>query len=205
MLRQYSFAHAEHVSLAEMRSGLGGRWAKRWQQLHSAKQFLRGEGVVPNLPGFDTQVTFESVEAVGPAVERREEIGDLTRRYLSARIEGRTVFGGGFYGWSVFAGLGALWLSTAAAGWLARYHAAVERRTSISFEDYALALGIVDRAATRLPALGTMTEKARVSYLMGDDGLARLMMAYAVWTLPDPPSLVGSSDPRSARLTEKSP
>ena len=180
MLRQYAFAHAEHVSLAEIRSGLGGRWAKRWQQLHSAKQFLRGKGVVPNLPGFDTQVTFESVEAVGPAVEQREEIADLTRRYLTARIEGRTVVGGGFYGWSVFAGLGALWLSTAAAGWLARYHAAVERRTSISFEDYALALGIVDRAATRLPALGTMTEKARVRYLMGDDGLARLMMAYAV-------------------------
>ncbi|MEK7756926.1 MAG: YkgJ family cysteine cluster protein, partial [Planctomycetota bacterium] len=179
MLRQYAFAHAEHVSLAEMRSGLGGRWAKRWQQLHSAKQFLRGEGVVPNLPGFDTQVTFASVEAVGPAVERGEEIADLVRRYLSARIEGRTVFGGGFYGWSVFAGLGALWLLTAATGWLARYHAAVERRTSISFEDFALALGIVDRAATRLPALGTMTEKARLSYLMGDDGLARLMMAYA--------------------------
>ncbi|MEK7731530.1 MAG: hypothetical protein AAB363_06705, partial [Planctomycetota bacterium] len=62
----------------------------------------------------------------GPAVERGEELADLVRRYLSARIEGRTVFGGGFYGWSVFAGLGALWLSTAAAGWLARYHAAVE-------------------------------------------------------------------------------
>jgi len=179
MLRQYAFAHAEHVSLAEMRSGLGGRWAKRWQQLHSAKQFLRGEGVVPNLPGFDTQVTFESVEAVGPAVEQGEEIADLTRRYLTARIEGRTVYGGGFYGWSVFAGLGALCLSTAAAGWLARYHAATARRTSISIEDFSLALGIVDRAATRLPALGTMTEKARVAYLMGDDGLARLMTAYA--------------------------
>lgn len=180
MLRQYAFAHAEHVSLAELRSGLGGRWAKRWQQLHSAKQFLRGEGVVPNLPGFDAQVTFESVEAVGPAVERREEIADLVRRYLNARIEGRTILGGGFYGWPVFAGLGALWLSTAAAGWLARYHAAAEGCTSIAFEDFAFALGIVDRAATRLPALGTMTEKARVSYLMGDDGLARLMTAYAV-------------------------
>jgi len=180
MLRQYAFAHAEHVSLAEMRSGLGGRWAKRWQQLRGAKQFLRGEGAVPNLPGFDTQVTFESVEAVGPAMERGEEIADLVRRYLSARIEGRSVFGGGFYGWPVFAGLGALWLSTAAAGWLARYHASVEGRTSISFEDYAMALGIVDRAATRLPALGTMTEKARLSYLMGDDGLARLLAAYTV-------------------------
>ena len=180
MLRQYAFAHAEHVSLAEMRSGFGGRWSKRWQQLSSAKRFLRGEGVIPNLPGFDTQVTFESVEAVGPAVERREQIADLVRRYLTARIEGRSVFGGGFYGWPVFTGLGALWLSTAAAGWLARYHAAVEQRTSISLENFSLALGIVDRAATRLPALGTMTEKARVSYLMGDDGLARLLKAYMV-------------------------
>lgn len=180
MLRQYAFAHAEHVSLAEMCSGLGDRWAKRWQQLRSAKRFLRGEGVVPNLPGFDTQVTFESLEAVGPAEERGSEMADLVRRYLTARIEGRTVWGEGFYGWPVFAGLGALLLSTATAGWLARYHAAVERRTTISFENFALALGVVDRAATRLPALGTMSEKARVSFLWGDDGLARLMTAYPV-------------------------
>ncbi len=179
LLRQYAFAHAEHVTLAEMRSGLGDRWSKRWQQLRSAKRFLRGNGAVPNLPGVDTEVTFESVDAVGPAVERKDEIADLIRRYLTARIEGQTLFGGGFYGWPVFAGLGALWLSMAAAGWLARYQAAVERRSSISFEDFATALGIVDRAATRLPALGTMAEKARVSFLFGDDGLARLTTAYA--------------------------
>lgn len=179
MLRQYAFAHAEHVSLAEMRSGLGNRWTKRWQQLRTAKLFLRGEGVIPNLPGLDTEVTFESVEAVGPAVERGEEIADLMRRYVTARLEGRTVWGGGFYRWPVFAGLGALCLSTAAAGWLARLHAAAERRKSISFENVALALGIVDRAATRLPALGAMSERARVAYLCGDDGVARVVSAYA--------------------------
>ena len=68
MLRQYAFAHAEHVTLAEMRSGLGGRWAKRWQQLRSAKRFLQGTGVVPNLPGCSNEVTFEAAEAVRGAV-----------------------------------------------------------------------------------------------------------------------------------------
>jgi len=179
MLRQYAFAHAEHVSLAEIRSGVGGRWAKRWQQLRSAKRFLRGAGLVPNLPGFSAEVAFDAIEAVGGAVERREEIEDLIRRYLMARIEGRTVFGRGFYGWSAFTGLGALWLSTAAAGWLARYHAAAEQRASVSFENFARALGIIDRAATRLPALGAVSERVRVSYLLADDGLARLISAYA--------------------------
>ena len=179
MLRQYAFAHAEHVTLAEMRSGLTGRLAKGWRQLRLAKRFLRGTGLVPNLPGFSGEVAFDDVEAVGGAVERREEIDNLIHRYLTARIEGRTVFGDGFYGWSVFSGLGALWFSLAAAGWLARYHAAVERRASVSFEDFAGALGIVDRAATRLPALGALSERARVSYLLADDGLARLVSAYA--------------------------
>ncbi len=178
MLRQNAFAHSEHVSLAERRSGFIARWSKRGRQLDSARRFLQGSGLVPNLPGFDAAVTFECVEAVGPAGQRCEEIENLIRRYLTARIEGHSVYGEGYYGWSVIAGLGALWLSICAAGWLARYHAAAARRTSITFEDFAAALGIVDRAASRLPALGAMSEKARVSYLMADDGLARLLKAY---------------------------
>ena len=181
MLRQLAFAHAEHVTLSERRSGLGNRLGKRWQQLRRARGFLKGEGAVPPLPGFDREVSFEAVESVRPAAERRDEIADLLGRYLTARLEGRSVFGDGYYGWPVLSGLTALWLSVAAAGFLGRYIAATAERTSLGFEDVAQALGMVDRAATRLPSLGTTAERARAMFLAGDDGVARLLHDYALW------------------------
>ncbi len=180
MLRQYAFAHAEHVSLAELRGGLGERWSKRWRQLRSARQFLRGEGLAPPLPGFPGAVPFDMISRVAPAAERAPEIEDLLRRYLTARLAGRTVFGDGFYGWPVFRGLAACWLSVAAAGWLARYAAAAAGRNALTFEDAAFALGVVDRAATRLPALGTFAERTRIGYLLDDDGVARLLREFAL-------------------------
>ncbi len=176
MLRQYAFAHAEHVSLADLQS-LRARWSNRWRQLHSARVFLRGEGQAPALPGFEGVPSFEAIENVMPAPENAQAIDDLLRRYLVARLEGRSVFGGGFYGWPVFRGLAACWLSVAAAGWLARYAAAASGRSVLNFEDIACALGVVDRAATRLPALGTLAERTRVGYLLEDDGVARLISA----------------------------
>jgi len=179
MLRQYAFAHAEHVTLSELRSGLGGRWRKRWRQLGSARRFLRGEALVPALPGFSGEATFDDVASVRGAAESMPEIENLVRRYLTARIGGKSVFGDGFYGWPVFRGLAACWLSLAAAGWLARYATATEGREAITFPDAALALGVVDRATTRLPALGTLAERTRVGYLMDDDGIARLLVENA--------------------------
>lgn len=178
MLRQLAFAHAEHVTLAQMRSGLAGRFHKRWQQLRSAKRFRKGTGLVPPLPGFDGETTFEIVESVEPRAEDKPDIENLLLRYLTARIEGRSVFGQGYYGWPVFRGLAALWLTVAVAGWLARYSAAVDSRTRLTFQDFGRALGIVDRAATRVPTLGTLAERVRVSYLLANDGLARLIHRY---------------------------
>ena len=101
-------------------------------------------------------------------------------RYLTGRINSRSVFGAGYYGWRVFDGIAALWLSAAAAGWLGRYHAALNGKKSLDAFGAGLALGLVDRAATRLPALGTVAERARVSYLLDDDGIARLLTHYSM-------------------------
>jgi lysine-N-methylase len=179
MLRQYAFAHAEHATLSELRGGIGKRWQKRWRQLGSARQFLRGTGRVSSLPGFSGNATFKQVASIRGATQRVSEIEDLLGRYLAARISGQSVFGRGFYGWPAFRGLAACWLSVAAAGWLARYAAAAAGREAVEFEDAALALGVVDRAATRLPALGTLAERTRVGYLMNDDGVARLLLENA--------------------------
>ena len=85
------------------------------------------------------------------------------------------MFGAGYYGWPLTTGLCALWLSVAAAGWLARYAASLSGRDTFSIDDLGRVLGIVDRAATRLPALGIYAERARITYLIRQDGLARLL------------------------------
>jgi hypothetical protein len=191
MLRQFAFACSEHVSLEDLISGPLRKLAIRRQQMAKAKQLLRGQGVVPSIRGIEGSATFEDIERIRPASRHdaatfahgavaHGEIEELLTRYVLARLMGRTVFGEGYYGWSVVQGLGALCLSVAAVGWIARYRAAASGRDSLTFEDVACAIGIVDRAATRVPILGRWSERARVSYLMNDDGLARLFARYAV-------------------------
>lgn len=180
MLRQVAFAHAEHVTLTEMRAGMFGRLGKRWHQLRRAKRFRIGRGPVPLLPGFEGSTTFERVESVKRPSEHTEEIDELLSRHVIGRLESRSVFGHGYYGWPVINGLGALWLSIAVVGWLARYTAASEGTEAVAFEHIGRAMGIVDRAATRLPALGTVAERMRLTYLLGDNGVARLLHEYSV-------------------------
>lgn len=180
MLRQLAFAHAEHVTLSERRKGRLAQFRRRWRQLRDARLFLRGAGRVPALPGIAGDATFERLEAAGPVTDRVSDAENLIIRYLAGRLEGRSVFGDGYYGWPVVAGLGALWLSIAVAGWLARYSAAAGGRSTTSFDDVARSLAIVDRASSRLPALGSMAERARVTFLFADDGIARLVNEYSL-------------------------
>ena len=69
-------------------------------------------------------------------------------------------------------------LSVAVTGWWARRIAIAEKRDTIDMEDVGRALAVVDRAATRLPALGAIPERARIRFLLREDGIARLIRAY---------------------------
>jgi lysine-N-methylase len=179
MLRQLAFAHAEHVSLAEMRAGPIGKLRKRWQQLQMARQFRAGVGPAPPLPGFSGGVTFEAIEGIEAAGDDdARRIEDLLCRYLCGRLRGRSVFGRGYYNWPIFGGLAALWLSVAVAGWLARYEAAAEGEATLTYDNAAHALAVVDRAATRLPSLGSVAERTRAAFLLREDGIARLVNDY---------------------------
>lgn len=181
MLRQLVLAHAEHVTLGQLRS-MGGRALQRVRQLSAARKMLKGTGLAPRVPGVPSMATFEQIGRVERARDDAARIDDLLRRYLVARLEGDSVFGAGYYGWSILDGAAALCLSIACAGWLARYIAAGDKSEFIRFSDAAAALGIVDRAATRLPALGTWTERNRIRYLVEDDGLTKLAWAYRLTT-----------------------
>ena len=178
MLRQSVLAHAEHVTLTQLRSGLGTRIGTRWKQLKAARSMLAGAGNVPLISGVTKDIAFERIEEVRPAIQDAVRIDDLLCRYFTARVEGGSVFGDGYYGWTILQGFSALFLSMAVAGWLARYLAAAGGRDRIEFQDAAASLGIVDRAATRLPALGTWAERSRIAYLLQNKGLSRLVAAY---------------------------
>ena len=184
MLRQLAYVHAEYVSLTELRAGVVAKLGKRWQQLLAAGKFRRGRGRVPRLRCMEGTTTFELVEAIEPATSQAGEIESLVVRYLTARLEGRSVFGDGYYGWMVIDGLAALCLSIAVAGWLARHLCAARKEDRLSFSAVAFALGVVDRAATRLPSLGTMAERTRIRFLDIDDGIARLLQGWALTERP---------------------
>jgi len=175
MLRQIAFVHAEHATLAEARSGFLGRTRKRWAQLRTARRLRIGRGEVPVVAGFDGTARYEDVERVMPDSAASTDVADLLVRYVSARIESRSIFGEGYYGWPMFLGLGALCAAIAAAGWLSRFRAACRGATAFGFDEVAAAIGVVDRAATRLPALGTFAERARMTYLFQGEGLRRLV------------------------------
>ena len=178
MLRQLVFAHAEHVSVYDLRSGMIGRLRKQFEQLGKARRFLKGKGLVPVTPGSGGETTFELVEAVKPDAATNEDVEDLLLRYVSARLEGQGVFGNGYYGWPVFEGLAALWLAIASAGWLARCSAAGDQRHLLNIYDVHKGLGIVDRAATRLPSLGTSAERLRLKYVLIGGGAVGLLADY---------------------------
>lgn len=180
MLRQFVLACGEHVTLNELRAGLMGKLVLRWRQLGAARAFLRGVRTVPPIKGLPGGISFDAVEQVRSAGDNDPHIAGLLQRYLLARVEGRTLFGDGYYGWPAFRGLAALFEAVAGIGWLARAFAAAAERPVLEFNDVAAAIGIIDRAVGRLPALGSMAERGRVTYLLADDGLGRLLSHYAI-------------------------
>jgi lysine-N-methylase len=191
MLWQLAFAHAEHVTMDDLRANFVARFFRRFAQLRRAGRMRKGIGQMPRIPGFRRAPTFAEVERIGQATgDDATRIGELITRYLEARLQGWTVFGPGYYGWPVWAGLNAMWSAVAVVGRLARLGAAVEGHERVTFDDAAHALGITDRAVTRLRILGTMPERARIAFLRKDDGIARLAAENAL-TTPSFPTVDG--------------
>jgi len=182
LLRELAFAHAEHVTIADMNAGFFQRTTRKLSQVRAARRFRLGVGAVPAIPGFDGGVDFTAVERVQPMCSDKDtkSVESLIIRFVCQRLKARSVFGYGYYGWPMFLGLMAFWVSIAAAGWLARVHAATAGRSSLIYEDVFEGLRIADRSAGRSPTLGTRAERLRLKYLADDDGLIKLLHHYAL-------------------------
>jgi lysine-N-methylase len=179
LFRQLVFAHVEHVSLDDLLVNAFARFTGRFRQLWRARRYSRGTGLTPGIRGVCGETTFERIEGVRLAPGAGNGVSHLMTRYVLSRILGDAVFGGGYYGWSVVNGLSALFLSLVVTGYLSRMIAAAEARDEVEFDDVIRALALVDSAATRLPALGTVAERTRIAYLWENDGIARLVERYS--------------------------
>lgn len=177
LLRQAVFSHTEQITFEQIASTWWPTIKLRMDQLRRARGMVGGRGSVPRLRGIQGAGTFETIEAVSGD---HAAMSSVVGRYLSSRIQGRSCFGGGYYGWSVVDGLSALLISVACIGWLARCSAAARGVNRVECLDAENAVGLVDRAGGRVPELGARSGRLRVQYLSDDDGVARLIRRYAI-------------------------
>jgi len=184
LFREWVFAHLEYATFGDMRAGFWKRARARIGQLSRARAMARGVGHVPRLGQSDESPLFETVERVHPATpSEAAAIGDLWIRYLRIRISSSAAWGPGHGGHDFAMGLQTTLLALAVAGWIARWSAAWQDRTACTFEDWASAIGKVDRTATRSPVLRGASARLRIRYLAGEAGIERLLCRYL--SMPD--------------------
>ena len=177
LLRQVAFAHAEHATFDDMLLPFFGRLAHRLDQYRRGRRMSAGAGSVPPLAGrrWD-RAEFLAMDRAAPCSETaRPAVDDLLTRYLRVRVQSGTVCGPGHLGYDLADGLRATLLTVVCAAWFARLSAVAAGRSAAEFEDWVTAIGIVDRTATRSPALRGVAARLRIGYLAAEQGVARLI------------------------------
>jgi hypothetical protein len=190
LLRQLVFAHVEATphTLVDAR-GLS-RVRLIFGHLQAGRRFAKGRGSVPRfgrrgvVPDEGSEAaapTFAQVEAVRPACgDAAREAEAIVSRWIRARLLCGACYGGGYYGWHVIEGLGALTLGVIVASWRARWVAAVNGRDRLTGADVVDGVGYVDRVAGRAPSLRTRAEQLRVRYLMDEWRSQALLTSYPI-------------------------
>lgn len=178
LLRQQVFTHCEAISMSDALAGWPVRTARMLSQLRRSRQFLKLGGQAPRSIVTSKRIAFATIEAVQPARQEASPVRELLIRYLRAQILSRSFFGAAYYGWDAVTGLQALLSRLAVWGRVARHCAAAEDRTEIDYGSAIRGIGIVARAAGVSRALGSQTERLRLTYLQMDHGLERLLRAY---------------------------
>lgn len=179
LFREWIFAHLEFASFEEMQLGILKRVRGRFAQLGQSRAMRRGVGTIPSLGIQGAMPTFDQVENVATAApEFATEVTKLWIRYLRLRVTSGTAWGAGHGGFDLATGLSATVMALAVAGWIARMLAASGGRSACSLDDWAAAIGRVDRTATRSPVLRGGAARLRLRYLADEHGIDRLLFRY---------------------------
>ncbi len=180
LLRQLVFAHVELTPFGKTESRGLSRMRLIGQQLTQGRRFRIGRGSLPEISTLDEKtVTFIQVETVKPARgEEATTVGTLISRWVRGRIACGSCYGGGYYGWGICEGLGAMMLGIVVASWRARWLAATADRDRLCAADVVGGIGFVDRVAGRVPSLRTRAELMRMKYLMEEWRMQELLTSY---------------------------
>ncbi len=163
MFGQWLFLHAVTDDPRVMQAGRLARTRRSWRRYGQSRAFARGQGPVPEVcPGWP-RVTFEQVKAVQPAPD---EALEPICRFIHLKLDAHAFAGPAYYGYNVIAGLTALWLFPALAGFFARLRTTEAGRDTINADD--VLQGVRTAAAT----FGTSPDFARLSERMRVRALA---------------------------------
>lgn len=174
LFRMTVFAHCEYLRFEQAQRGFLAGLKHRWGQMNRGRRFAAGEGGIPPLlngaPIVSTASIRSSLEVPMPV-----DSDDLIARYIRMRLLSGTVYGPGYYGWSVIHGIRALLTATCAVAWLSGYLACARNAIVRDRQDVERAVAMVDRTAGRAPELGARTAMLRGEYLAQDQGISKLI------------------------------
>jgi lysine-N-methylase len=156
-----------------LRRGVRGRWLL----FRAATRFARGRGAIPQLQPIFGNVEFAAVEkSFGPLPA---EAASILERYYRIKLSGIQFFGSPFFQVPLVEGLYGLALTFPAILWISRWLAAGAGRTTLSADDVAAALAVVDHQWGFAAAFGFAYSRWRVRLLASQGQIEKLIALYS--------------------------
>ncbi|NWG32600.1 MAG: YkgJ family cysteine cluster protein [Rhodocyclaceae bacterium] len=162
LFRQWLFLHAVADEPADLRAGPLGRLQRSWRRYRQARRFVACRGLVPQVAGDWPVTSFEAVDAVQPAQD--DDLEPLCRA-MRVKLQAYAFAGPAYYRYDLAAGLTALVLMPAVAGWLARLEAVGGGRDRINSQDLLAGLRRTHHTFGVSPAFARLSERWRMRAL----------------------------------------
>lgn len=156
-----------------LRRGLKGRW----ELLKAALRFSGGRGQIPRLQPIFGDVAFATVEK--PFGELPPDAASILERYYRIKLSGIQFFGSPFYHVPLIEGFYSLVLTFPTILWIARWLAAGAGSTSLTTDDVANALTVVDHQWGFAAVFGFSYARRRVRLLASQGMIEPLILRYS--------------------------
>lgn len=167
---------AAQYSRSDTVVGARSGWRGRWRLFTAALRFTRGTGLIPAVDDKFKEVPFDALEpSFGPLPPQAEE---MFTRYLRVKVQGLHFCGRAYYDVPFVEGFWSLALVLPVSLWLARWFAASDGRTSLTYGDVLRGLTTADHHHGYSPLFGQRGFRGRVRLLAKLDDISKLIAWY---------------------------